>query len=192
MGNIILGSVLPSVFFISFVYLLFSGLRKRRKVIYISLLLLLFTIGAGIWTGYLFATKAYTRIKNVKLPIRERSGNEIYNALFGSPEQTCVNVRNKKDQFIPRLDCCIWLEFTTCSAELRRIIAQQPYNQSLISTADTLAIPDYSPRPEWFKPALLGDSIISLRNYKSDNPNRDQLLIFSKDSTHVFYCDMAD
>jgi hypothetical protein len=196
MGNILLSAVLAGLFFLSFVFLLFSGLRMRRKkFIYISLLLLLFTIGAGIWTGYLFASKAYTRIKNVKhqSPITERTGTEIYQALFGAPELNCVHILNKKDQMIPRLDCCIWLEFTTCPAELRRIIAQQPYKQSQISTADTLAyIPDYSPRPEWFNPALFGDSIIKLQVYNPGNPNRDRLLLFSKDSAHVFYCDMAD
>jgi hypothetical protein len=195
MANILLITSLTGLLFLSFLYLLISGIRKRRnKLIYTSLLVLFCTLGAVAWTGYLFASKAYTRVKNVNLHLlRERSGREIYQALFGTPEHDCVIVRNKKDQVIPRLDCCIWLEFTTCPDELRRIIAQQQFNQSIISTSDTVApLPDYNPRPEWFKPKLLGNSINILRHYNSDNPNRDQLLLFSKDSTHVFYCDMAD
>ena len=196
MGNILLSAVLTGILFLTFLFLLFIGLRKRRrKPVYVSLLLLLLSLGAGAWTGYLFASKAYNKIKNVKLdnPFNPRTGSEIYVALFGAPQQNCVQVINKRDQVVPRLDCCIWLEFSTCPYELKRIIAQESYKSSVIAVSDTAAyIPDYSPRPEWFKPAEFGDSIIMLRHYNPDNPNRDQILLFSKDSTHAFYCDMAD
>lgn len=196
MGNILLGAVLTGLLFLTFLFLLFTGLGKGRKTtIYTSLFLLLVTLGAGVWTGYLFASKAYNKMKNVELdnPFKARTGNEIYEALFGAPQQNCAQVINKRDQVVPRLDCCIWLEFATCPAELRRIIAQEPYKKSVVAATDTLSyIPNYSPRPEWFKPAVLGDSIVKLRHYNPYNPNCDRILLFSKDSTRAFYCDMAD
>jgi hypothetical protein len=150
---------------------------------------------AGFWTGYIFAGKAYNKVKNVKLdnPFKARTGNEIYTALFGPPEQNCVEVINKMDQTVPRLDSCIWLEFKTCPSEVKRILARSHMKSQVLALADTSRyFPSYSPRPEWFEPAALGDSIILLRHYNPDNPNRDQILLFSKDSTHAFYCDMAD
>lgn len=196
MSNILLGAVLTGLLFLTFLFLLFTGLKKRRrKSIYVSLLLLLLALGAGAWTGYLFASKTYDKVKNVKLdnPFDARTGSEIYKALFGAPQQNCVQVINKKDQVVPRLDCCIWLEFSTCPAELKRIISEEPYKMSVVAVSDTAAyIPDYSPRPEWFRPTVMGDSIFMLWHYNPDNPNRNQILLFSRDSTHAFYCDMAD
>jgi hypothetical protein len=78
-------------------------------------------------------------------------------------------------------------------AELNRIIAQHPYKATKFHSSDTLNyLPGYSPRPAWWKPQLLGDSVIVLQDYNSDNPNRDKVLIFAKDSSHAYYCDMAD
>lgn len=56
----------------------------------------------------------------------------------------------------------------------------------------TSYIPDYNPKPQWWKPQVLGDSVIVLRVFNFDNPNRDKILIFARDSSNVFYCDMAD
>lgn len=153
------------------------------------------TVLSGLWTGYLLANKTNHKIKNVKIdnPFNARSGYEIYTALFGIPAENCVDVINKMDQIVPRLDCCIWLEFKTCPKELKRIIALEAYQKrELLATDTTSYFPSYGPRPEWFKPNILDDSIIVMQKYNPENPNRDQILIFSKDSTYAFYCDMAD
>lgn len=188
MSNILLSITLSGLLFLASVFLFFYGIRrKNRRSIYASLLFLVLAFGAGAWTIYIFTSKAFDKVRNITLsnPFKARTGNEIYEALFEAPAQNCVRVINNKDQIVPRLDCCIWLEFTTCPPELRRIIAQHPYKS-------TAYAPDYSPKPAWFKPELLGDSAIAVRHFNPDNPNRDQVLLFSKDSTHAFYCDMAD
>jgi hypothetical protein len=114
-------------------------------------------------------------------PFKGRSGSEIYEALFGARQQNCVQVINKKDQVVPRLDCCIWLEFKSCPTELRRIIAQGEYRKSVMAAKDSTSyIPNYSPRPEWFRPAVLGDSIVIWQQYNPEDPNRDQILICFK------------
>ena len=192
MSHILLGAIIAVTLFVAAIYFLITGvIKKRKRSIYISIVFLLLTLGAGIWTGVLFASKAYNKVKDVKLtnPFKARTGLEIYTALFGAPKQNCVEVINKTDQLVPRLDCCIWLEFTTCPAELQRVIALAPYKASTYIAGD---ISGYSPRPKWFNPGILGDSVIMLRNYDPADPNHDQLLFISRDSTHAFYCDMAD
>src|SRR6478735_842030 len=137
--------------FLLFVVLLFIGIaQKRRKPIYIALIFFLLAIPAGLYTSFLFAQKAYKKIKTVKIenPLK-RTGMEMYTAVLGKPEINCVTVINSQDAYIPRIDCCIWLEFTTCPKELTRIIAKNELKP-------TNGMPDYSPRPNWFVPENLG------------------------------------
>jgi hypothetical protein len=171
-------------FFIIFGILLIIGIvKKSRQAVYFSLLFVLLAIGSGIYTGYLFARKAYQVIRTNENPLK-RSGMEIYTGLLDKPETNCVTVLNSKDQYIPKIDCCIWLEFTTCPTELKRIIAKQPYKTSGFS------LPSYGPAPDWFTPQKLGPGAIALQ-YSPDS-NHEYSLYFSKDSTHAFYCDMLD
>jgi hypothetical protein len=187
-----------------FIVLLFVGIaKKRRKPIYISLIFFLLAIPSGLYTSFLFAQKAYEKIKTTKIenPFKRRTGIEIYTALFDKPETNCVTVINSLDPTIPKVDCCIWLEFTTCPRELARIIADKelkaeetvgrhkggPQDSTVI-----VDIPDYSPRPDWFAPENLGTGYKTLRKYDPDDPNHDLILYFSKDSTRAYYCDMAE
>lgn len=173
--------------FLLFVVLLFIGIaQKRRKPIYIALIFFLLAIPAGLYTSFLFAQKAYKKIKTVKIenPLK-RTGMEMYTAVLGNPETNCVTVINSQDAYIPRIDCCIWLEFTTCPKELTRIIAKNELKP-------TNGMPDYSPRPNWFVPENLGADYYTRRKYNPDDPNHDLILFFSKDSTRAYYCDMAE
>lgn len=181
-------SVLLFVFFLIFIIL---GVKKKNKrSVFISIFFLLLTLITCFWVLYLFLTKSYNKVAEV---FRPRSGIEIYSSQFGKPTENCVSVINKMDQIVPRLDCCIWLEFKTCPKELNRIILQEPYKmKKYLSLDTTLYIPNYSPKPLWWTPHILGDSIFVMRKYNPENPNRDKVLIFSKDSSHVFYYDMAD
>src|SRR4051812_25521581 len=100
MGSILISSILTGLLFLVFLFLLLTGLRKRRKnALFISFVFLFLSLGTGIWTGYNVAGKTYNKVKNVKFnnPFKARSGEEIYSALFGAPEQNCVTVVNKTD-----------------------------------------------------------------------------------------------
>ena len=186
--------------FVAFVILLITGIVKQnRKLIYMSLLALFLAIVGGLVIGVIIGKKAYTVIKTAENPFRKRTGMQIYTALFEQPVTNCVRVINSQDAYIPRIDCCIWIEFTTCSEELKRIIATkklmpvasqaQLIGDSVVSVLDN--IPDYG-SPTWFNPKNLGEDFITLRKHERDNPNWDLILYFSKDSTHAFYCDMAE
>ena len=175
----------------TFVFFIITGIkRKSKSKIIVSFFFLFFAILVSAWTVYTFVSKSYVAIANNFKP---RNGLEIYTALFGKDLNNCVTVLNKMDQVIPRLDCCIWLEFKTCPIELNRIISQHVYKETKHQSLDTSQyIPTYSPRPDWWKPYVLADSITVLRDFNYDNPNRDKVLIFSRDSSRAFYCDMAD
>lgn len=182
---------LAGFLFLAFVFSVIIGIKRKSKPkIIISILFLFFAVIVSAWTVYTFGSKSYTAIKN---NFKSRNGLEIYTALFGKDSSNCVIVLNKMDQIIPRLDCCIWLEFTTCQQELNRIISQHIYKETRYRSLDTAQyIPTYSPMPDWWKPYILADSVIVMQDFNFDNPNRDKILIFSKDSSHAFYCDMAD
>lgn len=169
------------------VLLLLGIVKKSRQAVYFSLLFLLFAIGTGIYTGYLFAHKAYHVIRTAENPLK-RSGMDIYTALMGKPETNCVTVINSQDAYIPKIDCCIWLEFTTCPNEIKRVIIEKELEPSTLSGN----IPEYSPQPEWFIPENLGEGLKIMRKYDPADPNHDLILYFTKDSTHAYYCDMAE
>jgi energy-coupling factor transporter transmembrane protein EcfT len=192
MDKILLLAFIAGLLFLFFLFFILKGLRgKNKKSILISLGFLLFTLIISFWAIYLFVSKAYDKVTDTFF--KPRSGIEIYTALFGNPKDNCVTVTNNLDQLVPRLDCCIWLEFKTCPTELNRIIGKEPYKMTKYFSADTsFYVPAYTPKPFWWRPNLLGDSVTVMQNYNPDNPNRDQILIFSKDSLHAFYCDMAD
>jgi len=188
MLEIILWIVITGLLVFAFLYLLITGLLKKRgKNISWSLVFLLLSIFTGGWSGYLVFKKTRNTVKEL---LRPRNGIEIYTALFDAPVNNCVEVTNKRDQAVPRLDCCIWLEFNTCPPELNRIISQHPYEVSRFSAKDTLYMADFYERPQWWKPGSLGDSVIVL--HYSDNPSRVRSIFMNRDSAHVFYCDRAD
>ena len=184
-------SLISGLFFLIFLLFLVLGIAKKNKRnIFISLAFFLVAISTGLYAVFLFTTKS---VKKISDSLKPRTGIEIYTALFDGPAYGCVEVVNKMDQIVPRLDCCIWLEFKTCPKELNRIINRESLIRPTYLYSDTSAyIPDYSPRPVWWNPQLLGDSAVVLQKYDPNDPNRDQILIFRKDSAHAFYCDMAD
>jgi len=191
MRQLILWTIIGGLSFLTFLFFIVKYLIKKSKTkIFISFAFLFVTLCIGTYVVYSFAKKSYNKIADTFKP---RSGIEIYAALFGQPKDNCVKVLNKTDQVVPRLDCCIWLEFRTCPTELNRVISQHHYKLMKYASSDTSNyIPDYGPRPFWWTPYGLSDSVTVMRDFNFDNPNRDKILIFSKDSSHAFYCDMAD
>jgi hypothetical protein len=193
MKSLIPWIVISGLLFTAFVIALYFSIKKKiRSNIFLCILTFILFISIAIYTAVLIGHKSYRFVnQNIHNPFSDRKGIDIYVALFGRPTENCVFVTNKTDQIIPRLDCCIWLEFITCPKELNRILLFGDY-KNVEFTNNNIFVPDYSPRPEWFKPQLLGDTIVELEIFKPDNPNRHQLIYFNRDSTHAFYCDMAD
>lgn len=171
------------------VMLLIAIVRRSKRLAVWSVLPVFIAVITGGITIYKMINKSYYAIKNAETvnPFKARTGKEIYLAHFKKPVNDCVAVTNNKDQYIPGLDCCIWLEFSTCPQELERIIQQEKYELQKIKTAQ-VDISGDSEKPGWWKPAQLGDSILFFRH--DDAGRRLQQLLCSTDSTKVLYCDM--
>lgn len=168
-----------------------SGQQLRKTWVLSALLLSGLCFG---WLGIRAARKAYRAgaqaVAGVPEYFARRSGKEIYSALFGSPVAGCIQIENYQDQLVPRLDCCIWLEFRTCPAEVKRILAANSYKAMPYDSVGYAS--NYGPKPTWWKPETLGCRAVAVRKQIAANPNRDQILVFAQDSTHAYYCDMAD
>jgi hypothetical protein len=178
-----------------FIIFLLMGIRKRRvRLVYLSVLLLLGSFFSGGWAVYLFTTKTYNKFSNIDIPdlFRGRTGGEAYAAFFGQPSDSCVKVLNHVDPVLPQIDYCTWLEFRTCPAELRKILTLDPYLPVEHDGSDSSLGPNLNAQPHWFKPRLLGDSVIFLHHTDPQHPSLRTYLYISKDSTRAFYCHAAD
>lgn len=191
MKNLLIWTFFTIGSFLVFIILTITGLiKKKKKNLIPAVIFLLLTICSGSWVLYNLISKSYNRISG---SFRKRTGLEMYSALFGNPSEACLTVLNQQDQYIPRIDCCIWLEFRTCAAELKRVAEQQQYTTIKFAANDTNNyMPGYSPIPEWWEPHRLGDTVFVMQDIDFNDPNHAKILIFSKDSTHAFYCDMAE
>jgi hypothetical protein len=190
MKDIVIWLIITGSLLLIFVLMLFIAIvRKSKRLAVWSVLPVLISVLTGGFTVYKMINRSYYAIKNIKAgnPFKARTGKEIYVALFKKPDNDCVSVANYKDQYIPGLDCCVWLELYTCPQELARIINQEKYESEKISSS-YINISGNNEKPEWWKPAQLGDSVLFFRHdYEG---RRLQQLLSSVDSTKVFYCDM--
>ncbi len=190
MKDIVIWIIITGTMLLLFVLILFIAIvQKNKRLAVWSVLPVLIGVAAGGITIYKMISKSYHTIKHADLnnPFKARTGKEIYTTLFKKPENDCLTVTNKKDQYVPGLDCCIWLEFSTCPQELERVIQQEKYDVQKTNSA-FVSISGDNEKPYWWKPTQSGDSIFFLQhNYDG---RRLQQLLFSKDSTKVLYCDM--
>lgn len=189
MKDIVIWIIITGTMLLLFVLILFiATVRKNKRLAVWSVLPVLIGVTAGGITIYKMISKSYYTIKHANLnnPFKARTGKEIYTTLFKKPENDCLTVTNKKDQYVPGLDCCIWLEFSTCPQELERVIQQEKYDVQKTSSA-FVSISGDNEKPDWWKPTQSGDSVFLQHNYDG---RRLQQLLFSKDSTKVLYCDM--
>lgn len=120
-----------------------------------------------------------------------KSPETIYSILFGMPADNCVTTINLKDQVLPILDCCIWIELNLCPNELERILETKKFEVSSYSAADSVNFASsFSEKPAWWNPQNLGDSVLKF-TFKRDQ-NHVQTIFSGTDSTHVFICDLAN
>jgi len=188
MKEIIIWLILSGILFISFLALLLIGaFRKNRVIIFSSLVSLVITLGSAFWTSYLLLNKSYHKVTET---LRPRTGDEIYSALFGKPENKCVKVLNYQDQIVPKIDYAIWLHFETCPQELKRILYQHEFIACKVAKTD-VEQNGPSENNNWFKPQTLGDSLLVFV-YKKDDFGNGQTIYSSLDSTRVFCIDVLD
>lgn len=188
MADTILLAFLILVFIIFLFYALLKRNKLSRRKVLISLSILLVTIIAlFFYTGF---KKINSDISRIIHNSQSKPPSEIYTLLFKKPLDSCMTIVNLKDQVVPQIDCCIWMEVKVCPIELLRIIRLKKYEKSVYSKLDSLSfLKTFPDRPKWWLPQDLGDSLTML-NIQFDQENQ-QSIFFASDSSRLFICDQA-
>lgn len=170
------------------IYALIKGKNLPRKKFILSLsLILIAIISVFFYTGF---KKVYSDISRIIHNASPKSPIEIYTILFDKPIDSCITIVNLKDQVIPKVDCCIWMEVKLCPAELNRICNSKKYVKSVHARSDySIFLEPFSDRPKWWMPQKLSDSLTKLTIKFSQD--KQQSIFFGADSSHVYICDQA-
>ena len=169
----------------SIILFLIAIVKKKMAVFYFALILSFFGLGVGIYTGFTFINKSYSKISKSLEP---RSSEEIYAAIFKGNPNKCTVVLETQDQMLPVIDVAIYLHFKTCEAELNRILRQQEYEMSILVNNEDNTTSD-SMDPDWFEPSKMGGSIY-VYTYKKDDFGNYQTLYVSKKKDEVYCIDV--
>ncbi len=183
------------VSFLLAAFFILRGVKlKRVNYIIIAVLCLIISLGSIAWMAVLayrsFSKKVKTEWNEHTKP---RTGRDAYVALFGEPVDSCLQVLNLKDQLVPKLDCCIWMEMKTCSSELKRVLAQKNYQTKIIAViAESKYASNINEAPAWWNPVGLSKVVAECFHESMEEPGAYQIWYFAKDSSHAFYYDVAD
>jgi hypothetical protein len=189
MITILILVIVTGLLFIAFIATLITGLlRKKKKTVIASFVVLLSFLALASWTGFRLLKKSYDKVTGA---FRPRTGEEIYTSLFGKDESGCVRVTESIDQVIPRIDPAIWLRVETCPGELRRILSQRTYDFNKVETAQWNERLPYGESINWINPQAMGDTILVFE-YASESGRNIQTLWVSPDSTKVLCRDVLD
>lgn len=160
---------------------------SRRGIIITTIVctvfIILFFVNIGI-------DKVCSEITKVIRNASPKEPMEVYNLLFKEAKRDCVKVINFKDQIIPKIDCCIWMELKVCPTELNRILSLKNYKKLSLKYSDSTSfLTTFDTRPIWWVPQKLDDSLIKYSI--KFNQNQEQTLFVGNDSSHIFLCDQA-
>ena len=186
-GTILLATLLICLLlFLIYITLKPNKFSKRKNLLIITFFLIAIIALLPI-TNFKKIESDISRIITNSSP---KTPDEIYSLLFKKPIDSCMATINFKDQIIPKLDCCIWMEIKLCPTELTRIIKFKNYQRSVYSQSDSLnLLKPFGDKPIWWTPQVIGDTINKL-SIRFDNGNQ-QTLLFGRDSSHVYLCDQA-
>lgn len=174
------------IFFLLYISIKGTKLSKKTVLLLITTCLIS-TLLLFLYTGTDKIKSDITRVIHNSGP---KDANEVYTILFQKPLPDCVTVINFKDQVIPKIDCCIWMELKICPTELNRIITLKKYEKSKLNKSDSMRfINSLNEKPVWWTPQLLSGSLT--KYHIKFNQDNEQTLIFGDDSTHLYICDQA-
>lgn len=188
MKEIIYLVMASGLLFLGFLVTLILGIVKRKlKLVVAAVTFFLFFSVTVAYTGYKFISKSY---RSVTEAFKPRTGEEIYTALFGKDQFHCTRVINHQDQVVPVIDYAIWLHFNTCPEELDRILSAKPFEKEKTSTKGWNTTGPLA-NDNWFKPELLGDTIL-VYTFKKDDYGNGQIIYTNLDKTEVYCQDVWD
>ena len=174
---------------VGFIGLLTLGLiRKNRNLILSSIVVFLIATSLIVTTGHKVIIKSYNKISDIVQP---RSGEDIYNLLFGKPNSECLKIIDYQDQVVPKIDYAIWLHFKTCPKECSRILSSFDYSRRELETKNWDSGTPFAENIEWWAPKEMGNIII-VYEYPIKEGKNIRTLWISKDSTEVYCRDILD
>src|SRR5690554_6785902 len=189
MKELIILIAISGLAFLLFLVTFILGMTKKNKNLKLTALFLFSAfIGLTVWTGFKSVSKTYSKVAETFKP---RTGDEIYDALFGEKQTDCIKILNFQDQVVPKIDYAIWLHFETCPEELTRILSRYDFSEEKLSTASRDGKIPYSETLDWFKPTTLGDTIL-VYEYSTNDSRNIQTIWTNLDSTKVFVRDILD
>ncbi len=189
MKEIIVLAILTGFVFLAFILsLIFGFIKKRNKLKQIAIFFFIAFLSLGSFTGYKFVTKSYHKIAD---SLKPRTGEEIYDNLFGKRQTNCVKVLNHQDQVVPKIDYAIWVYFDTCPEEMKRILSRHEFSVEKLPTKKWNPKIPSGETLDWFNPTTLSDTIM-VYEYASDNNRNIQTIWSTLDSTKVFCRDILD
>lgn len=182
---LLLSMVLFFVLFLLFAVMKRIKLTKRKNLVFLVFYLM------AILTLFFFtgSHKIKSDIGRFIQNTRPKKAGAVYTLLFKSPKDSCLTVHNFKDQVIPKIDCCIWMELKICPTELVRILSGKKYTETIFKSGSITFLSAFRDRPSWWTPQILGNTITKA-NIRFDQDN-EQTLFFGEDSSHVYLCDQA-
>lgn len=165
-----------------------AGSKLSKKTVFLSTTICLISI--LLLSIYIGTDKIKSDIVRAIHNSSPKNAQDVYTVLFKKSIDNCVTFINFRDQVVPKIDCCIWMELKLCSTELNRIIAMKKYKISRLSKSDSMNFTNsFINKPPWWTPQILGDSLT--KYYIKFNQDNEQTLIFGKDSSHIYLCDQA-
>jgi hypothetical protein len=189
MKTIIILTILTILPFIGFLILLIIGLIKKRKsLIIISIIIFIISIGFGGWTGLTITKKTINKAKETLKP---RTGDEIYDGLFGHSDFKCTDIQNYQDMEFPIIDFAIVMKFKTCPQEFKRILNLHEFSSKILLTKDWDGDIPCGVKLDWLNPKSMGDTIM-VYEYSSDNNRKILTFWTSLDSTQVYCREIND
>ena len=175
------------IFFLLYISII-GGTKLSKKTVILSTTI--FLISILLLSIYIGTDKIKSDIVRVIHNSSPKDAKEVYTVLFKKSINNCVTFINFKDQLIPKIDCCVWMELKLCTTELNRIIALKMYKISRLNKSDSLNFTNsFGDKPQWWTPQILGDSLT--KYYIKFNQDNEQTLIFGNDSSHIYLCDQA-
>ena len=189
MKHIIFLSISTGFAFLLFIAVLITAIIKKKKALWLSAVML-FVLFASLlgFTGYTLASKTYNKVAGA---VKPRTGDEIYDALFGKRQIDCVKVIHSQDQVVPKIDYAIWLYFETCPGELGRLLKRHDFSMTRIPAERLNAAIPLGDSVPWFKPESMGGAI-TVYEYATDDSRGIQTFWVSADSTQVYCRDIWD
>ena len=184
MKSIILLMLLCGVLFLSTIgILIWSLLRRNRRLLHIALIGLGVLIVSASYTLYTVTSKSLSFFKDALKP---RTGEEIYFDVLGKQDLNCSEVLHYQDKEIPIMDFAIVLHFKTCKEEIERILKAREFQLTYLPTNSWDGDIETGVQLDWLNPKSMGDTIMVFE-YATNHSQFMQTLWISIDSTEVYY-----